>query len=74
MPGFYVAAAVVTLLSFLRAGDRRLLLLLVLFLFQAAARLLASHPSLALACDLVSGSSGLALVWTLAPATRRSSH
>jgi hypothetical protein len=71
MVGFYSAAAVVTLMQFLRVRDKRLLLLLALFLLQAAARARGSSDPWGLACDLVSGGAGLVLLWVLAPPHRR---
>jgi hypothetical protein len=74
MPGFYVAAAVVTLLQFLRVREWRLLLLLALFLFQAGAHAFGAHPNVSLLLSLISGLSGVALVWVLSPYPRHPSH
>jgi hypothetical protein len=67
MVGFHIAAAVVTLVQLVRLRDRRLLLLLSLFLLQAAARVFGETQPLGLVCDVLSGCAGLALVWVLAP-------
>ncbi len=70
MTGFYVAAAVVTLLQVLRVREWRLLPLLALFVCQAGAHAFWDRPSLSLLLDLVSGLSGLLLVWLLSPQPR----
>lgn len=71
MVGFYVAAALVTLAQLARVRDRRLLLLLALFLLQAGARAYEEVRPLGWVCDLLSGCAGLALVWSIVGPHRR---
>jgi hypothetical protein len=65
--GFFVAAAVVTLLQFLRVKDRRLLLLLALFLFLAEAHSREWWDPWKERFHFAAGFAGLALVLALAP-------
>jgi hypothetical protein len=63
--GFFVAAMVVTLLQFLRLRDRKLLPLLALFAFQAAA--LSDFECPPNAYHLAAGAAGLVMLFVLSP-------
>jgi uncharacterized membrane protein YfbV (UPF0208 family) len=65
--GFFVAAAVVALLQFLRVRDRRLLPLVALFTLRAAARFLGETSATGVVADLLAGCAGLALLYWLSP-------
>lgn len=67
MTGFFVAAAVVALLQFLRVRDRRLLLLVALFALQGLSHLLGQASGVGIAADLLSGCAGLGLLLWLSP-------
>jgi hypothetical protein len=67
MPGFHVAAALVSLLQFLRVHDARLLLLSGLFASAAGARFFGDGSWLGFVFDLVSGCCGLGLLYVLSP-------
>jgi hypothetical protein len=65
--GFFVAAAVVTLVQFLRVKDRRLLFLLALFLFLAEAHSLEWWNPWRDLFHFAAGLAGLGLLMALAP-------
>jgi hypothetical protein len=67
--GFFVAAAVVTTLRFLRAGERRLLYLVALFLLLAAAHSLDWTSRFKDPLHFAAGFAGLGLAWALTPRT-----
>jgi hypothetical protein len=68
--GFFVAATVVTGLRFLRVKDRRLLLLLALFAFLAAAHSLEWWDPWKARYHFAAGLAGLGLLLVLAPGHR----
>ena len=65
--GFFVAAAVVTLLQFLRVRDSRLLPLVALFALRGAARVMGEATPAGIAADILSGCAGLTLLFWLSP-------
>ena len=65
--GFFFAAAVVTLLQFLRVKDRRLLPLVALFTLRAATRFLGETSAMGVVADLLAGCAGLVLLYWLSP-------
>jgi hypothetical protein len=68
--GFFVAATVVTALQFLRVKDRRLLLLLALFVFLAEAHSLEWWDPWRDRFHFAAGFAGLGLLVALAPRHR----
>jgi hypothetical protein len=68
--GFFVAAAVVTVLQFLRVKDRRLLLLLALFVCLAEAHSLEWWDPWKDRFHFAAGFAGLGLLLVLAPRHR----
>jgi hypothetical protein len=68
--GFFVAAAVVTVLQFLRVKDRRLLLLLAMFVFLAQAHSLEWWDPWKQRFHFAAGFAGLGLLVALAPRPR----
>jgi hypothetical protein len=68
--GFFVAASVVTALQFLRVKDRRLLLLLALFVFLAEAHSLEWWDPWKERFHFAAGFAGLGLLVALAPRHR----
>jgi hypothetical protein len=69
--GFFVAASVVTALQFLRVKDRRLLLLLALFVFLAEAHSLEWRDPWKDRFHFAAGFAGLGLALALAPRHRQ---
>jgi hypothetical protein len=65
--GFFVAAAVVTVLQFLRVKDRRLLLLMALFVCLAEAHSLEWWDPWRDRFHFAAGFAGLGLILVLAP-------
>jgi hypothetical protein len=65
--GFFVAASVVTALQFLRLKDRRLLLLLALFVFLAEAHSLEWWDPWRDRFHFAAGFAGLGLLFVLSP-------
>jgi hypothetical protein len=68
--GFFVAAAVVTALRFLKAREARLLPLVAMFLLLAAAYSLDWTSPWKDRLYLAAGLAGLGLAWAIAPAPR----
>ncbi len=71
--GFFVAAAVVSLLQYLRVKDARLLLLVVLFAARGLALFLGEATRTGIAADILSGCAGLALLFWLSHRAARPS-
>jgi hypothetical protein len=64
---FFVAAATVALLQFLRLKDRRLLALCALFALHGAGRVLGEATLGGMVADLLAGCAGLTLLYWLLP-------
>ncbi len=74
MPGFHVAAALVSLFQFLRLHDVRFLPVSALFAFSACARFFGDGSWPGFTFDLLGGCCGLALVYILSPRHPHHSH
>jgi hypothetical protein len=68
--GFFIAASVVTMLAFLRVKDRRLLLLLALFVCLARAHSLEWWDPWKDRFHFAAGFAGLGLLFVLSPRHR----
>ncbi len=64
---FFIAAATVALLQFLRLRDRRLLALCTLFALHGLARFLGETTTRGIVADLIAGCAGLTLLYWLLP-------
>jgi hypothetical protein len=67
MVAFFVAAAVVTTIQYLRLRERRLLPLLALFALLASAHFLGEWDPWGRRLHFAAGTAGLVLLWMLSP-------